>query len=248
MALNKISESIFGHPNWHATLLRDFDEWVHIVKSKTVEVIFRGQRIYHPLLPSICCNNNPDSLLSHEKEMMRQFKSEAPSCLHLLPETEWDWLVVAQHHGLPTRLLDWSYDPYVALWFALERAEDNKSEPEVWVLKPEAKDIILPSPNFSPYSGSRTKVFKPSFDIPRVRVQKGCFTAFRFIPETKNGFVPLEKNKYLRHRLERVRIAKYSIKRFKKPLYSMGYTRSTLYPDLDKVAKRIKDSVVGEKA
>jgi len=245
MALNKVTDYIYGHPDWHATSLEDYEEWIDNIHEKDGLKIFRGQRVYYPLLPSISRNNVPESVLIHERQLIERFKKEAAPCLHLKPKTEWDWLVVAQHHGLPTRLLDWSYDPYIALWFALETSSKNGSKPEVWVLKPENDDIIDSVKKSRPYAGTRTKVFKPTFEIPRVRAQKGCFTSFRFVEKSKNGFVPLEKNKYLRKRLERIRIAPYVTRRIFAQLEAMGHTTDSIYPDIDKVAKRIKAEVIG---
>lgn len=77
-----------------------------------------------------------------ERELLSQFKREAPAFESALPQSDdyAHWLYLAQHHGLPTRLLDWTGNILVAAYFAVV-ANDNPStgaDGEVWLIKPAA--------------------------------------------------------------------------------------------------------------
>lgn len=66
-----------------------------------------------------------------EKHLFRNFKKYAPRDT-VKENNDWLWLTVAQHHGLPTRLLDWTFSPYIALHFMCEDLGKFDRDGVIW--------------------------------------------------------------------------------------------------------------------
>ncbi len=66
-----------------------------------------------------------------ERHLLRNFRKYAPHDLKI-GENEWHWIALAQHHGLPTRLLDWTFSPYVALHFMTEELNKYDTDGAIW--------------------------------------------------------------------------------------------------------------------
>jgi hypothetical protein len=78
-----------------------------------------------------------------ERHLLRNFKKYAHNNL-VESDSLWHWLAVAQHHGLPTRLLDWTYSPLIAMHFATSRLEDFDKDGAIWTINYEQAHAVLP--------------------------------------------------------------------------------------------------------
>jgi hypothetical protein len=101
---------------------------------------FRGCRSRNDsLIPSLFRHpslHGPAELLGLETRLLVRFRQRSLPFLDWPLDDEWDLLFLMQHYGVPTRLLDWSENAYVALWFALI-GMNGTTPAVVWMLDPE---------------------------------------------------------------------------------------------------------------
>jgi hypothetical protein len=83
--------------------------------------------------------------LTHEEHLLTSFRKYAlRNAVH--GDSLWNWLSLAKHHGLPTRLLDWTYSPYVAMHFATQSPETYDRDGAIWCVDYRRTNQLLPQP------------------------------------------------------------------------------------------------------
>ena len=222
-------------------------------KSSHKPLWFRGESCVYEtaLLPRLYreVKNVPEAL-SQEYELFWEFKR----CSTQLTDTEliesYDWYVLMQHHGAPTRLLDWSDGALIALHFAVSRPGRPEGDAAVYILDPDwlrdfqnqsKAHLGLYTPadrdwfNHSPLP-DEPLVAEPDHVTRRIAAQRGKFVVLGRVPDWLKS-----KTDITHSRLRTVRLRTAALGSIRAELRSCGITESLIFPDLDGLGREINN-------
>jgi len=194
--------------------------------------------------------------ITAESTLFTRFKQNAMALLQERPSSEWEWLFIMRHHGVPTRLLDWSESPLVGLFFAVSTEPDEDGA--VWSLLPidlnklagikpehpsqipgfgdaDVLDTYLPSTVIREHTSSQ----QPAAGIAprntrRMQAQHGVFTI------THREQLAIESLGEKSH-VWRVVVPKINKPKIIDELASLNISTLALFPELDHVANHAKE-------
>ncbi|OBC02446.1 hypothetical protein A5784_16200 [Mycobacterium sp. 852013-50091_SCH5140682] len=229
---------------------------------------FRGQHShkYH-LVPKLL-RGDPrptDEIHQREARLLARFRERSlPFWPAGYPQQPWEHLFLMQHHGVPTRLLDWSENLLVAAYFAgLGPAPDADAKPTVWTLDPFAWNSKIPqltdtgigiltvadeeAQRWEPAISTGARLAKRAkypvalygvHNSPRIVAQRGTFTISGDIcvglDQLPNDDTPWSS--YLRKY-----VFSGEANALMKELRFLGFTESMIFPDLSSLAKELTD-------
>ncbi len=204
------------------------------------DCLFRGQRENWDLVPQLARLKLRDAshLPQVEIRMFESFKKQSLPFLDSEPNSQWDWLSIGRHHGLPTRLLDWTTNPLAALWFAIREPSTKRKRRKsavVWGFECTPSDHV--DETVGPFKQKVTKTLQPRHITRRIVAQSGRFTVH---PITVSGtFVPLQRNRKFKDRLVRFDIPAERFSDLRFALDRFGINAASMLPDLDGLCHQI---------
>ena len=162
-----------------------------------------------------------------EKQVLHDFKRRATPYVTHRPGSELEWLALAQHHGLATRLLDWSENILVALYFAV-RNYSRASERVLYSLQ--VDDFEYLEPDEDPFVIKKIYLYEPNHLTPRISSQAGIFTVH-----------PSPNTPFKSRRLRRWVIRDSAVISLGLSLDLLGVNAATMFPGLDGIAEHINN-------
>jgi hypothetical protein len=236
--------------------LASWEEFLKVITSRPYRHwAFRGERdAQWPLYSSLSrylqnFGVHPKAWAKQEDRILRIFKRKAHQFLDKPPEPDDDfqWLALMQHHGAPTRLLDFTWSPYVAAFFALER---TLGDGVVWAMNPARIDSSRAPKqshmdprapgNFQRYFLKGTHRFiwmgEPHTMNRRLIAQSGTFAVPGVLDRAIEDILTNSDQEEILAKF----VMTHAVREVgMRELYRMNITYATLFPDLDGLARSL---------
>lgn len=204
--------------------------------------------------------NPPHTKAELEAHIFRNFIRYSRPYVDMPPVNDWEMLVLAQHHGLPTRLLDWTYSPLVAAHFATFRRGGDEDRtiwrldwmrihrafgiPPIALLIEDLGRLIRSGREFTPWSLFTTEARVPEYACmieppslsSRIVAQSAVFTLCSSRTESFDSF--LDRHGLL-SALTRFVVPRREVDRFRDKLDMSNVDERRLFPDLDGLAAHL---------
>ncbi|ACT91780.1 FRG domain-containing protein [Dyadobacter fermentans] len=199
--------------------------------------IFRGQRVKAPLTPSIARYDLTDSIPQVEKRMLADLKRMGKMLIGSPVTDDWELLILAQHYGLKTRLLDWSSNPLVAMFFAIRDIDDSQNPSYVYAFTGDEGQVfdkdnaMAGQKGGSPFEITELKVLRPSLNNERIIAQSGWFTVHPY-DQVQNKFVPMDQDQEVSESVTEFVIDADIKAKLIDDLNMLGFNAQTMFPEL----------------
>jgi hypothetical protein len=213
------------------------DSWLDLARlidelaRQRTSWIFRGEPASTYELRPTAGRESPDEKVARileydieaERAALRRFRHDAQPFVGQRTYSDLEWLALAQHHGMATRLLDWTESLLVAAFFAVEHAAANEHASIYGV---SGLPVLDPEHEHDPFAVEQISIYRPRHINARISAQRSVFTVH---PDPTAPFEPTDMRRWT--------VSRDARRDLKTVLDACSINYATLFPDLHGLAR-----------